>query len=178
MKPKICIFTTPNQEYNVLFENFEGPFRHYDHKFEWTRAQFQDWVQTKIIDQYPEYKIERFDGIGEGPGHIGHCSQYVVIVRKDFYEAARNGCFDQITLEEDDNNTKNRSFVIVNDNILEDGGDGSQVKFCVFFSPKIYNHVLVTFPSHLKKLCSTLRFLTRKVELWLLHISSKFQCRK
>ena len=31
MKPKIVILTTPNQEYNVLFNNFEGPFRHYDH---------------------------------------------------------------------------------------------------------------------------------------------------
>ena len=28
IKPKICCITTPNQEYNVLFENFEGPFRH------------------------------------------------------------------------------------------------------------------------------------------------------
>jgi len=121
MKPKLVIFTTPNQEYNVLFENFEGPFRHYDHKFEWTRAEFQDWVQTKIIDKYPEYLVYKFDGIGEGPGHIGHCSQYCVIVRKDFYEAARNGCFDQMTLEEDDNNAKNRSFVIINDNIMEDG---------------------------------------------------------
>ena len=121
MKPKLVIFTTPNQEYNVLFENFEGPFRHYDHKFEWTRAEFQDWVQTKIIDKYPEYLVYKFDGIGEGPGHIGHCSQYCVIVRKDFYEAARNGCFDQMTLEEDDNNAKNRSFVIINGNIMEDG---------------------------------------------------------
>ena len=53
MKPKIVIITTPNQEYNVLFEQFEGPFRHWDHKFEWTRSEFQNWVETCIIDKYP-----------------------------------------------------------------------------------------------------------------------------
>ena len=65
MKPKIVIITTPNREYNVLFENFEGPFRHWDHKFEWTRSEFQNWVQTCIIDKYPDYIVERFDGLGK-----------------------------------------------------------------------------------------------------------------
>ena len=53
MKPKIVIITTPNKEYNVLFEHFEGPFRHWDHKFEWTRSEFQNWVETCILDKYP-----------------------------------------------------------------------------------------------------------------------------
>ncbi len=34
--------TTPNAEFNVLFPGFKG-FRHPDHKFEWSRAEFQDW---------------------------------------------------------------------------------------------------------------------------------------
>lgn len=38
IKPKLAIFTTPNREFNVVFENFEGPFRHWDHKFEFTRS--------------------------------------------------------------------------------------------------------------------------------------------
>lgn len=42
LSPKIAIITTPNVEFNVLFPNFQG-FRHHDHKFEWTRAQFQEW---------------------------------------------------------------------------------------------------------------------------------------
>ena len=42
INPKVVIVTTPNCEFNVLFPNFTG-FRHPDHKFEWTRAQFQEW---------------------------------------------------------------------------------------------------------------------------------------
>ena len=38
------IVTTPNAEYNVLYETLEaGRMRHRDHRFEWTRAQFADW---------------------------------------------------------------------------------------------------------------------------------------
>lgn len=40
--PKLVIVTTPNAEFNILFKDFKK-FRHYDHKFEWTREQFQDW---------------------------------------------------------------------------------------------------------------------------------------
>ena len=46
VRPKVAVVTTPNIEFNVLFppEHFEGPFRHHDHKFEWTRKEFQDWA--------------------------------------------------------------------------------------------------------------------------------------
>lgn len=40
--PQVVVMTTPNSEYNVLFPGFCG-FRHHDHKFEWTRKQFQTW---------------------------------------------------------------------------------------------------------------------------------------
>ncbi|MCE9547047.1 MAG: 3' terminal RNA ribose 2'-O-methyltransferase Hen1 [Planctomycetia bacterium] len=44
-KPKIVIVTTPNREYNVLWESLPaGSVRHADHRFEWTRAEFQDWA--------------------------------------------------------------------------------------------------------------------------------------
>ena len=76
MKPKIVIITTPNREYNVLFENFEGPFRHWDHKFEWTRSEFQNWVQTCIIDRYPDYIVERFDGLGKNLFRNGRNTQF------------------------------------------------------------------------------------------------------
>lgn len=42
IQPKVAVITTPNADFNVLFPNFQG-FRHYDHKFEWTREEFQDW---------------------------------------------------------------------------------------------------------------------------------------
>lgn len=42
IQPNIAIFTTVNADFNVLFPNLKK-FRHYDHKFEWTREQFQGW---------------------------------------------------------------------------------------------------------------------------------------
>jgi 3' terminal RNA ribose 2'-O-methyltransferase Hen1 len=44
--PSAVIVTTPNSEYNVRFETLPtGVMRHRDHRFEWTREQFQDWTQ-------------------------------------------------------------------------------------------------------------------------------------
>ena len=48
LQPKVVIITTPNAEFNVLFPNFEG-FRHWDHKFEWTREQFRSWSHTVLL---------------------------------------------------------------------------------------------------------------------------------
>lgn len=42
IRPKVAIVTTPNADFNVLFGKMSG-FRHWDHKFEWTRQEFQDW---------------------------------------------------------------------------------------------------------------------------------------
>jgi hypothetical protein len=44
-RPKAVVVTTPNVEYNVRFAGLAaGAFRHKDHRFEWTRAQFRDWA--------------------------------------------------------------------------------------------------------------------------------------
>jgi len=46
-RPGLVIVTTPNREYNVLFEGMsEGSMRHPDHRFEWTRAEFQEWSEA------------------------------------------------------------------------------------------------------------------------------------
>jgi len=43
--PGYVIVTTPNAEYNVLYPGLEdGKLRHTDHRFEWTRAEFQSWA--------------------------------------------------------------------------------------------------------------------------------------
>ena len=45
-RPKTVVITTPNVEYNSLFANLPaGAFRHRDHRFEWTQAEFRDWAQ-------------------------------------------------------------------------------------------------------------------------------------
>jgi len=44
-RPTTVILTTPNVEYNVRFEGLPaGKFRHKDHRFEWTRGEFQNWA--------------------------------------------------------------------------------------------------------------------------------------
>ncbi|XP_065199830.1 small RNA 2'-O-methyltransferase-like [Planococcus citri] len=84
IQPELAVFTTPNADFNVLF-NMVG-FRHDDHKFEWTRKEFEDWC-CEIINKYP-YEVE-YRGIGEGPKgteHLGCCSQMAIFRRIDSKE--------------------------------------------------------------------------------------------
>ncbi len=67
-KPNAVIITTPNAEYNALFEGLpDGAFRHGDHRFEWTRAEFQEW-SNRLADRR-KYDV-RFQDIG--PVHPMH----------------------------------------------------------------------------------------------------------
>ena len=51
-RPEMIVVTTPNAEYNVLFDGLPaGAFRHADHRFEWTRAQFRAWAGG-VADRY------------------------------------------------------------------------------------------------------------------------------
>ncbi len=46
-RPGAVIITTPNAEYNVMWETLPaGQFRHRDHRFEWTREQFRSWADS------------------------------------------------------------------------------------------------------------------------------------
>ncbi|SPE60198.1 Double-stranded RNA 3'-methylase [Verrucomicrobia bacterium] len=45
-RPAAVVLTTPNVEYNVKWETLPaGKLRHKDHRFEWTRAEFQSWAE-------------------------------------------------------------------------------------------------------------------------------------
>jgi 3' terminal RNA ribose 2'-O-methyltransferase Hen1 len=45
-RPRTIVLTTPNREYNVTWQTLPaGQFRHPDHRFEWTRHEFQSWAQ-------------------------------------------------------------------------------------------------------------------------------------
>ena len=73
------IITTPNSEYNALFEDLPpGEFRHRDHRFEWTREQFQDWAQA-VADRRA-YQV-RFQDIGTGHPSLGAPTQMGVFTR-------------------------------------------------------------------------------------------------
>ncbi|USX49291.1 3' terminal RNA ribose 2'-O-methyltransferase Hen1 [Lentzea sp. HUAS12] len=44
-RPATVLVTTPNVEYNALFDTLpQGQMRHADHRFEWTRAEFRKWA--------------------------------------------------------------------------------------------------------------------------------------
>src|SRR5665213_1573376 len=46
-RPTHAIVTTPNFEYNALFETLPaGELRHRDHRFEWTRVEFEQWANA------------------------------------------------------------------------------------------------------------------------------------
>lgn len=61
-RPRTLIVTTPNAEYNPLFAGLTGgELRHGDHRFEWTRKQFQDW--SRQVAERRKYDV-RFQAIG------------------------------------------------------------------------------------------------------------------
>ncbi|XP_048337529.2 small RNA 2'-O-methyltransferase [Ziziphus jujuba] len=94
--PRILIVSTPNYEYNVILQKSslssqeEDPddktqsqsckFRNHDHKFEWTREQFNHWA-TELAARH-NYSVE-FSGVG-GSGDLepGFASQIAVFRRR------------------------------------------------------------------------------------------------
>ena len=75
-KPKLVIITTPNIEYNVRFESLpNGKLRHRDHRFEWTRQEFQDWA-NKVAERF-SYEVT-FQGIGDKDDEVGTPTQMAI----------------------------------------------------------------------------------------------------
>jgi 3' terminal RNA ribose 2'-O-methyltransferase Hen1 len=69
-KPRTVVLTTPNREFNATWETLPaGQFRHADHRFEWSRQEFQDWA-TGIATRFG-YSV-RF--LPVGPDHPEHGS--------------------------------------------------------------------------------------------------------
>ncbi len=74
--PKTVIVTTPNIEYNVKFETLPaGKLRHKDHRFEWTREEFQTWANN--VAQRYGYTVQ-FQPIGDNDPEIGAPTQMAV----------------------------------------------------------------------------------------------------
>ncbi|KAK6118277.1 hypothetical protein DH2020_047950 [Rehmannia glutinosa] len=95
--PRILIVSTPNYEYNVILQRNtphgqeDDPdeknqsqsckFRNHDHKFEWTRAQFEDWA-TDLATRH-NYNVE-FSGVGGAVDvEPGFASQIAIFRRRD-----------------------------------------------------------------------------------------------
>ena len=75
-KLKLVIVTTPNIEYNVRFESLPtGKLRHRDHRFEWTRKEFQTWAND-VAERF-NYGV-KFQGIGDVDPDVGTPTQMAV----------------------------------------------------------------------------------------------------
>ena len=80
--PQTVVLTTPNIEYNVKFENLQetGNFRHKDHRFEWTRDEFQSWAAS--VAKRFGYTVV-FHPIGPEAEAVGSPTQMAVFTRED-----------------------------------------------------------------------------------------------
>ena len=80
-KPGVVVITTPNAEYNVRFADYQvGKMRHNDHRFEWTRKEFESW-STDLAVKYSYNVI--FKPVGEVDAEVGALSQMAVFSRRD-----------------------------------------------------------------------------------------------
>ncbi|WP_230420312.1 3' terminal RNA ribose 2'-O-methyltransferase Hen1 [Catenulispora pinistramenti] len=71
--PRAVVVTTPNAEYNVRYETLDaGRFRHSDHRFEWTRAEFRGWAER--VAAAHGYDV-RFQPVGEVDPELGPATQ-------------------------------------------------------------------------------------------------------
>ena len=79
-KPASVVVTTPNAEYNALYPALAaGAFRHPDHRFEWTRAEFAAWAGA-VGGRYG-YRVE-FRAVGEADPLLGPPTQ-LALFRKE-----------------------------------------------------------------------------------------------
>jgi len=77
--PQTVVVTTPNVEYNVKFETLPaGKMRHKDHRFEWTRAEFQSWA-TSMATRFG-YSV-RFLPVGPEDQTVGSPTQMGIFTR-------------------------------------------------------------------------------------------------
>ncbi len=84
-RPGCAVITTPNQEHNVLFEGLPaGQLRHRDHRFEWTRGQFEGW--SSGVAQRHGYTV-RFAPIGDVHEEHGPPTQMAIFERRDGQES-------------------------------------------------------------------------------------------
>ncbi len=74
-QPKTVVVTTPNGEYNVKYETLTaGDFRHDDHRFEWTRPEFEAWAAktaTHFGYSVAFFPVGNFDEAVGAPSQMG-----------------------------------------------------------------------------------------------------------
>ncbi len=77
--PATVVVTTPNVEYNVRYEGLVG-MRHSDHRFEWTRAEFQAWAAR--VAAAHGYTVA-YRGVGDDDPEVGTPTQLALFTAAD-----------------------------------------------------------------------------------------------
>jgi 3' terminal RNA ribose 2'-O-methyltransferase Hen1 len=78
-RPGTVVLTTPNAEYNVRWPTLPaGRFRHRDHRFEWTRAEFQAWA-ARVAERFG-YAV-RFAPVGAVDEAVGSPTQMGIFTK-------------------------------------------------------------------------------------------------
>jgi 3' terminal RNA ribose 2'-O-methyltransferase Hen1 len=80
-RPRVVVLTTPNRDYNVVWETLPaGTMRHGDHRFEWSRAEFEEWA-NQVAENF-NYSV-RFLPVGQSQSTVGSPSQMAVFELQD-----------------------------------------------------------------------------------------------
>ncbi|MBA0568598.1 hypothetical protein Golob_006077 [Gossypium lobatum] len=107
-RPRILIVSTPNYEYNVVLQKSnltsheDDPeekiqsqsckFRNHDHKFEWTREQFQHWASELAVRH--KYRVE-FSGVGGAVDLEPGFASQIAVFRRVFLPEDDDGLKDE-----------------------------------------------------------------------------------
>lgn len=79
-RPAHVIVTTPNRGYNAIYGLADGQWRHPDHRFEWTRAEFGAWAEAVAARR--GYRVE-LRTVGDVDPEVGSPTQLALFSRED-----------------------------------------------------------------------------------------------
>ena len=78
-RPSTIALTTPNAEYNVKWPSLPaGRLRHQDHRFEWTRTEFQNWAND-VASRFGY--VVTYRPVGDEDAHVGPPTQMAVFTQ-------------------------------------------------------------------------------------------------
>ena len=79
-RPATVVVTTPNAEYNVRWATLPaGNFRHRDHRFEWSREEFERWARA-VAERFGY--VVRFVPVGPVDPEVGSPTQMGIFTRE------------------------------------------------------------------------------------------------
>lgn len=88
LRPERVVITTPNAEFNALLGVPAGRMRRSDHRFEWTRAEFQAWCGHAA--QGAGYRV-MFSDVGGAHPDLGAASQMAVFDLAHAWQDGKDG---------------------------------------------------------------------------------------